>query len=280
MQWVNNGLSWGEHRGGMYLRVVGENNAGRIEDRSWHLVAAGDSGPCIPLLAAVVVIRRMLNGSFPSVGARAAIAEFTLDDFLPLFDALEIQTGQRRSDSSSEAPLFEKILGDAWDQLPAPVKEAHQVSGELVFKGNGKVTRGKTLLSRIIARVFGFPTRAANTNIRVRMRRSKDVETWQRDFDGHRFSSSLLAGKGKTEGLVIERFGPVAIAMALSVDGRLLRYTPRHWSFAGIPLPPALLPRGDMFETAENGRFRFHVNVRLPIAGHLVTYEGTLQPPS
>ena len=278
MQWVTNRLSWGEHRGGMYMRVVGENHAGRIEDRSWHLVAAGDSGPCIPLLASVVVIRRILNGTSPSAGARAAIAEFALDDFQPLFDALDIETGQKRSDSPPEAPLFEKILGDAWDQLPSPVREAHQVKGEHVLEGNGKVLRGKTLLSRIIARVFGFPTRAGNASIRVRMRRSKDVETWRRDFDGHRFSSSLLAGKGKTEGLIIERFGPVAIAMALSVDGRVLRYTPRHWSFAGIPLPPALLPRGDMFETVEDGRFRFHVNVRLPVAGRVVTYEGFLQP--
>jgi hypothetical protein len=43
-------------------------------------------------------------------------------------------------------------------------------------------------------------------------------------------------------------------------------------------MPKSLLPRGDMYECADDGHFRFHVDVRLPVAGHLVTYEGTLLP--
>ena len=278
MQFVTNRLNRGEDRGGMYVRVVGENAQGRVEDRSWHLVADGDAGPHVPVLAPVIVIRRMLDGRLPAAGARPASAEFGLDDFEPLFDELGIETGRRVVVPQVGVPLFRRVLGEAWDRIPGPVRDGHSVSGELVLAGSGQVVRGHSRLSRAIASVFGFPPDAANVPVVVRMREARGVEAWQRDFGGHRFSSSLRAGKGRLDGLVVERFGPVSIAMALTVDGAMLRYTPRHWTFLGVPLPKALLPRGDMHESAAAGRFRFHVEVRLPVVGHLVTYEGTLSP--
>lgn len=278
MRFVTNRLSPGEHRGGMFVHVVGENDAGRIEDRSWHLVAEGDSGPNVPLLATVAVVRRMLDGDLPEPGARPAVGEFQIGHFEPLFDELGIVTGKRAPVAQSDAPLFRKLLGDAWKSIPAAVRHGHDVSGQLVLTGSGRVVRGRSLLARAIARLFRFPDSAENVPIRVSMQASRGVETWHRDFDGHRFCSTLRAGFGRLDGLVVERFGPVAIAMALQVDGRKLRYTPCHWSLLGVPLPKSLLPRGEMYECVDDGRFRFHVDVRMPVAGRLVTYKGTLQP--
>jgi hypothetical protein len=46
----------------------------------------------------------------------------------------------------------------------------------------------------------------------------------------------------------------------------------------GIPLPQALAPFGSAYESAEDGRFHFHVEIRLPVIGLIVGYRGWLVP--
>ena len=88
--------------------------------------------------------------------------------------------------------------------------------------------------------------------------------------------STQEAGRGKQSRLVIERFGPIAIQLAVLVeDGRQVLKTV-GWSFLGIPLPKILLPGGDVFEHDADGRFNFHVDLVAPIFGRLVKYEGWL----
>jgi hypothetical protein len=43
-------------------------------------------------------------------------------------------------------------------------------------------------------------------------------------------------------------------------------------------MPRWLMPGGDSFETVKDGRFRFHVEIRLPLAGLVVRYRGWLAP--
>ena len=46
----------------------------------------------------------------------------------------------------------------------------------------------------------------------------------------------------------------------------------------GVPMPRFLMPKGDSFETIEDRKFRFHVEIRLPILGLMVRYRGWLAP--
>ncbi|WP_416361782.1 DUF4166 domain-containing protein [Mesorhizobium sp. AR02] len=39
-----------------------------------------------------------------------------------------------------------------------------------------------------------------------------------------------------------------------------------------------LCPRSTSFETVENGRFRFHVEISHPLTGLIVRYRGWLEP--
>ena len=75
MSVVTNRLRWGEHRGGMFVEVKGENARGEAVTRSWHLLAEGDEGPLIPSMAAQAIIQHCLNGQSPPPGARSAIRE-------------------------------------------------------------------------------------------------------------------------------------------------------------------------------------------------------------
>jgi len=48
----------------------------------------------------------------------------------------------------------------------------------------------------------------------------------------------------------------------------------------GIPLPMWLCPRSNTYETVEDGKFRFHVEIGHMLTGLIVRYRGWLVPVS
>jgi len=100
------------------------------------------------------------------------------------------------------------------------------------------------------------------------------VETWTRDFGGHRFASHLSERRGH----VVERFGPIRFAFALPSGPEGLEMQLRRWSIFGMPLPLMLAPKIAAREWEEDGRFRFDVRVAMPLIGDVVHYTGRLSP--
>jgi Domain of unknown function (DUF4166) len=68
--------------------------------------------------------------------------------------------------------------------------------------------------------------------------------------------------------------------MALVVEGNRLSLVVRRWSLFGLPLPMWLAPRSHAWESSEDGRFHFHVEISHPLTGLIVKYAGwlVLQP--
>lgn len=99
-----------------------------------------------------------------------------------------------------------------------------------------------------------------------------------RDFAGRRFVSTQERGVGRFDGLLCERFGPFAFGLALLLEGERLSLVVRRWTFLGLPLPRRWAPSGDVYETVDNGRFRFHVDIAHPLLGRIVRYRGWLVP--
>lgn len=132
--------------------------------------------------------------------------------------------------------------------------------------------------TRMISTLVGFPQAAKQVPVSVTFTPEKDKERWTRNFGGRRFSSTQSAGMGKDRYLLAERFGIVTVALALVLDGGRLALIPRRWHVLGIPLPGFLLPKGKGFESEENGRFCFDVEISLPFVGLVVAYKGTLEP--
>ena len=277
MHFVSNRLTWGEHRGGMFVELRGRDKDPRPLQKTWHLIAEEDTGPNVPLLAIAAIIRAHLEGRPPAPGARNATGELTLSEFEPLFDELQIKTGIRKHQDAGE-PLFRRIIGNPWPKMSDAIRTLHGETGDPVFSGRASVRRGRSLLSRAVGSIVGMPAATKDTPISVTIERTDGRERWTRDFDGHRFSSEHTIGSGRMDGLICERFGPIRIGMALTWDGDRLRYTTRAWSLFGLPLPKRLAPGGDVSEFVTDGKFHFHVEVRMPLAGHVVTYEGWLLP--
>jgi len=278
MYLATNRLGWGEHRGGMFVAVGGRDAAGAAVMRSWHMVAEGDDGPLIPSMAVEALVRKALDGQRPPAGARAAVRDLELADYETLFARRRIVCGLRDDNPPAEMPLYQRILGAAWDRLPAEIHAVHAGQATTVVEGRASVERGGAPLARLAGFLVGFPAAAEETPVRVRFDPDGGGETWTRSFGADSFSSRQFAGRGRSAGLLCERFGLLTFAMALVPEGDRLALVLRRWNFCGLPLPLWLCPRSDSYEVSEDGHFRFHVDISHPLTGLIVRYRGSLAP--
>jgi hypothetical protein len=271
-------LSWGEHRGGMFVEIEGTTGGDETVTRSWHMIAEGDDGPFIPSMPAAILISRFLAGDAPRAGARACLADLELEDYERIFARFRIVTGRRERKASDAAlPLYRRILGEAWDRLPDPLRAMHDGTGTWSAEGRANIDRGRNPLARLMGFIIGFPKAGHDIPVSVTFAARDGRETWTRDFAGRRFSSVQFEGDRANTALACERFGPVTIAMALVPEGNRMRLVSRRCTVFGMPLPGILHPRGDICESANDNRFNFHVEIGFPWTGLIVRYRGWLK---
>lgn len=274
--WAINHLRWGEHRGGMFVSVAGKDGNDKTVERSWHMIAEGDDGPLIPSMAVATLIGHDLEGRPPSPGARPAVSALELQDYAPLFAGRAIVTGQRES-PPPDTPLYRKILGDAWRELPPALQAMHDLRGEKRVAGLADVERGSGLLARLIAGIIGFPAAGRQIPVEVRFKPLAAGEQWTRLFAGRAFRSVQTEGRGRSQHLLSERFGAVTVGLATVIRDGQLHLVVRRWTLFGIPMPLWLAPHGAAFEHAANGVFNFDVEIRHPFCGMIVHYRGWLK---
>jgi hypothetical protein len=263
----------------MYVEVRGIGDHG-LEARSWHLLAEGDAGPLIPSMAAEALIRKWLKGEPSSPGARSAHRDLELDDYQVLFERRKIATGFRTV-TAARQPLYPRIMSSAFQRLARPIQAAHLFDAGITLEGRGTVLRNDRWLANTIASLIRFPPAMTVVRVTVSMTRdSQDREFWHRTFDDQTFSSTQEAGTGRCEGLLVERFGPLAFAMAVVEEEGSLRLVLRRWSAFRVPLPMWAAPKANAFEHSAGGRFNFSVDISLPLIGRIVRYEGWLAPRS
>jgi hypothetical protein len=177
----------------------------------------------------------------------------------------------------SAGSLYQRILGPAWEALPAEVRAMHD-GLVAVATGKAAVHRGAGLLARLVAAVIRFPHSGEDIPTTVRFIAEPQGETWVRTFGRQSFSSRMREGGRAAERLLCERFGPLEFAQALAWEGDKLRLVMRGWTALGVPLPLWLAPRSDSYAATRDGRYRFFVEISHPMTGPIVKYAGWLEP--
>lgn len=271
MNWVINTLRWGEHRGGMIVQVKGKG-----ETRSWHLLAEGDGGPLVPSMAAEAIIRNCLDGRPPKIGARSGHRELELADYAPSLAKHGIIYGFR---SEVDGTLYQRVMGDALSRLDTPLKNFHQQKQSFSMEGQADILPSSNILGRVIAGIMRFPLAGEKVPLTVEIEIAAKGETWTRGFAGRKFSSRQKFGQGRYEGLLVESFGPLNFGMAVTETLGKLGLVLRGWDILGLPLPTFLMPHAIANEHGKDGRFNFDVEIRAPIVGRIVRYQGWLAEP-
>lgn len=170
-------------------------------------------------------------------------------------------------------PLYRRLLGERFEQLPARVRELHDVTGTSVWTGRADVERGVSLASRVVATLFGLPPAGRDQALRVTFQVDGDREIWSRTFGNAVFRSVQY----ERDGLLRERVGPSTFVFALDTSANGMALALRGVRFLGVPLPRFLAPLMHTFESERDGRYRFEVEASLPLLGRIVRYAGWLE---
>ena len=259
----------GSARSAMMVRLFGLSDGQRVE-RRWTLIAERGDGPRIPALSVPPLVRRILAGGV-APGARDAGAELALADYEPAFAKLAVHHAV--SEHIQPAPLYRRVMGERFDQLPPEVRAMHSVLREGVATGDAEVTGAANLLGRLVAAIMRFPPPGRH-QLDVWFAERDGIECWHRHFGDHTFASTL-SQPGPS---LVERFGPIRFRFALDIERDGLRMRMQAWSIWHIALPLVLAPRSEAREWAQDGWFHFDVPIALPLIGRIVHYRGRLQP--
>jgi hypothetical protein len=258
---------FGTDRGGMIVTVTGRGPQGWLT-RRWTLVVRKGEGPFIPAVMARAILRDV-NGIS---GAGPALGIIPLARVHAAMDDLAVTVTQ------TETPLipqFQQALGADFQTLSPAVRATHDHAGPRRWSGLATVTRGTSLIARIIAAVFRFPAEGRDVPITVLKTPSQSGEIWDRRFGHGLFRSHLrLTNRGMTE-----RFGLMTFTLHLHTKDGALHYPVVAGSVLGLPLPRFLLPQSIAREYENGGKFQFDVALIAPLGGGLIVqYNGFLTP--
>lgn len=225
----------GSDRSAMSVRMFGSRDGSAVE-RTWTLIASCGDGPEIPAMPVPLLIEKLAGNELPA-GAFDAGTLLRLQDFAGSFDALAItrEVRERRCDPL----LYRRVLGDAFNELPASVRAMHSVYREGWACGRATVTRGRNPFAHLIATIIGFPCEGEH-DLHVGFSVADGSETWTRTFSDRSFRSRLSFCGGR----LAERFGPFSFIFDLPSDCSGLRMEIRGWRFLSIPLPLGLAAVG------------------------------------
>jgi hypothetical protein len=265
----------GTDRGGMAVSVTGRDATGRAVRRSWTLIAEAGDGPSIPAMPAFAVTRKILAGAVAS-GARPCLDLLTLHEAEAALAPLAVHT--HRS-ARPDPPLFEQALGcDAFDRLPAQLRDLHDVFDRRVFEGAASIQRGGGLAAWFYATMAGFPPAGDGIPVEVEMVRRAGHEDWTRRFGRHVMRSRLGRRAADPRQVVWERFGMLSVEIALRPDEDGLEYPVRRARLLGVPLPRFVVPISETRESVDAaGAARFDIRVLLPSGRPIIRYAGALR---
>ena len=169
--------------------------------------------------------------------------------------------------------MYARSMGSRFRSLPWAIRHVHADRPWRVLIGRATVRRGAGLFSRLAGWAFAFPPAQVAAACRVEFRDAPGGgERWWRRFGGHPMTSVLSFEHGR----LYERFGLLKCELDCEKRGLALVIKCRRAWILGVPLPSFLVPQVIASEKERDGRFLFRVHIRIPLAGLIAAYHGTL----
>lgn len=190
--------------------------------------------------------------------------------------------GERAAFAGRLSP-FQELLGGDFARLPAAVRRVHAVRDSLKTSGRAKVSVAAGVGPWLICRLAGLHSPGQEIPVEVEFHPDGHLrEYWERRFGERCYASTMHIGEQRAPGLLVERFGPLALEFRLEArgEGSTARLC---WSLAGCRLfgarlPQQAQPRIECTESADGERFLFDIDVAFPMIGHVIHCGGWLSP--
>ncbi|HSI02801.1 MAG TPA: DUF4166 domain-containing protein, partial [Reyranella sp.] len=264
---------WGTDRGG--LRIDLDGGGGRR--RSWGLLAEGGDGPFVPATPAAALVRKLAAGQVAERGATPCMGLLSLAEIEAEWRRAHLQIGAGWLDGGTafRPSLYRRAIGVRYRQMPAAWQALHD-SGASIWQGQCVCDPAETPAGRFLSWLFQFPKADVEAAIGVEFTLHEGGEIWTRRIGGRVMRSRQYIGVRKPRGAVVEQFGPLAFDLALQVSAGRMDLVMSGARLFGVPLPRGAWPRVKAFESGDEGRFRFDVEIGLPLIGRLVRYRGWL----
>lgn len=262
---------FGSADGGMSVTAEGRDAQGRETIARWALTARENEGPHVPTLAMAAALRALLEGRLEP-GARVCAGVIPLEAMMDQAAGLPIGAGVVAA-WPAERGLFPRLLGPAFDKLPAPVQAVHAGLEPRRFCGQARA-RGAGGLA-VLARAVAGISLGRFDDFSVEIIPERGGERWIRRFGARAFATRLQPSEDGP-GAFEERLGPLRFRLCAEGGANGFRWRPDGLSLGPLPLPTFLAPRIRARSSARDGIYRFHVVVSHPWTGLIVGYSGRL----
>ncbi len=174
---------------------------------------------------------------------------------------------------NSNAPLFRRILGDAFDALHEPLQRFHALEGHHRLQGHCSVRGADSSAARWLARALGLPPANPGCPLLFEHRTDIEGETWTRYFRDRTMRSVL---REQPAGHLSECLGVVRLIFALDCRDGSLHMTLCGIHALGLRWPRRWLPEMWAREVGRGDSLQFDIGARLGALGLLVAYSGQL----
>jgi len=172
--------------------------------------------------------------------------------------------------------LFPALLGPRWNALPPSVRALHGSDAIVRAHGRADVGGDGNLFATGLRRALRMPLPARDTALEVEINREGERETWRRRFAGRLFASCLRRSPRWPDAFE-ERIGPMRFAFTLEASASELRWVPREVRLLVLRLPVRWFAGVRASCSERDRRYRFDIDVQMPLIGRLVAYSGWLE---
>ena len=163
--------------------------------------------------------------------------------------------------------VLTSYMADAFFRLAPKLQQAHV--GHVCLRGWANVERGNWL-AHLLCNAMGFPKASQRCELEVDCIHSKTRMEWKRNFSGIKMESYFEIKKG----FLVEKLGMLKIYFNAVEENTSLHYKPVFMTYLGLRLPKFLAPSVVAYESQVNDKYHFFVDVKMPIIGRVIAYQG------
>jgi hypothetical protein len=178
--------------------------------------------------------------------------------------------------------LYPRLFGAAWSEIDTALQGMHCNGGPVHAAGVFRISHGTSVGAKLLLWFLRLPPPSAAAQVELTARPVGESETWLRLFDG----KPVVTEQRAVSGLLAERFGALEFRFRLSFADHAIHYRQVGVMLRiglpfvlEIPLPGWASPQVSAWETAGASEMetRVRVEVSVPLAGLLFSYEGELR---